>query len=232
MHEAHSFLFRPVNALLEPVLGFEIPDHVIMGFVILLFITAFSFWFRKQISQEHPGKMQHMLETIVGGLRGLMEDVIGHGMARTYLGIIGAFTFFIFLSNIMGLVFFLNPPTSNPNTTFALSITAFLFYNTEGIKRHGFFKYLKTLMGPVAAIGLFMFAVEAISHAVRIVSLGLRLFGNIFGEHTVSGQFSELLPILVPWPIMMIGIIGATMQTFIFIMLTMAYIGGAVGEEH
>lgn len=232
MHEAHSFLYKPVNALLEPVLGFHIPDHVIMGVLILLVIAVFAPIFRKKIRLENPGKVQHFLELIVGGLVDLMEDVIGHGEAKKYLGLIGAFTFFIFLANIMGLVFFLNPPTSNPNTTFALSITAFLFYNIEGIKRHGLFKYIRTLMGPVAALGLFMFSVEAISHVVRIVSLGFRLFGNIFGEHTASGQFADLLPIFVPWPVMLIGIIGATMQTFIFVMLTIAYIGGAVGEEH
>ena len=232
MHEAHSFLYRPVNDWLAPVLGFQIPDHVIMGLFILILFAVFAPLFKRSISLEKPGRIQHFVETIIGGLNSLMEDVIGHGQARKYLPIIGAFTFFIFAANIMGLVFFLNPPTSNVNTTFALSITAFLFYNIEGIKKHGFFKYIRTLMGPVAALALFMFLVEAISHVVRIVSLGFRLFGNIFGEHTASGQFADLLPIVVPWPVMAIGIIGATMQTFIFVMLTIAYIGGAVSEEH
>lgn len=235
MHEAFSFLYRPVNALLEPVLGFKIPDHIIMGVFILLIIAIGAPLIRKSLSLENPGKFQLFLEWLIEALTDLMEDVIGHGQAKKYLAIIGTFAFFIFLANIMGLVFFLNPPTSNPNTTFALSITAFIFYNIEGLKKHGP-GYVKHFMGPMLAVAVIIFPVEIISHMVRALSLGLRLFGNIFGEHTVSGIMAGLAApwtgLFVPWPMMLIGIIAATMQTFIFIVLTMAYIGGAVGEEH
>ena len=77
-----------------------------------------------------------------------------------------------------------------------------------------------------------MVPIEIISHLARILSLALRLFGNIFGEHTATGIFFGLVPFLIPWPMMALGIFGALLQAFIFIMLTMAYLNGAVATEH
>src|SRR5437660_851630 len=66
-----------------------------------------------------------------------------------------------------------------------------------------------------------------------LMSLGMRLFGNIFGEHAATGIFMGILPFVIPWPMMGLGIFGAFLQTFVFIMLTMVYIAGAtVTEEH
>ena len=86
------------------------------------------------------------------------------------------------------------------------------------------------------AVAFIIFPVEIISHCVRAISLGLRLYGNISGEHTVTANIAGMFPpftyVFAPWPIMLIGIIAATMQTFIFIMLLMVYIGGALATEH
>ena len=95
----------------------------------------------RRISKDNPGHLQHALELLVEGLRGMLREIIGHH-GEQYLYIIGAFTVFIFISNIFGLFFFLQPPTSNVNTTFGLSITAFLYYNWEGIRRQGLGHYL------------------------------------------------------------------------------------------
>ena len=78
-----------------------------------------------------------------------------------------------------------------------------------------------------------MFPIELIGNLARILSLGMRLFGNIFGEHSATGVFMGMLPFVIPWPMMGLGIFGAFLQTFVFIMLTMVYIGGATAtEEH
>ena len=74
--------------------------------------------------------------------------------------------------------------------------------------------------------------IEMIGNFARVLSLGMRLFGNIFGEHTATGIFMGMLPFVIPWPMMGLGIFGATLQAFVFIMMTMVYIGGAVAEEH
>ena len=249
MHHPVSFLYKPVNALLLALLGepsaryqqlmgitdqgYWLPDHVIMTMFAVLLVAAILIPISRRLSVTSPGKIQQMLELLVSGLEGLVEDVVGHGFGKRFLPFIGGLAVFIFTCNIFGLFFFVQPPTANPNTTFALSITAFLFYNVVGIRDNGLFKYSKHFMGPLPLLAPLMIPIEVISHLARILSLALRLFGNIFGEHTATGIFFFLFPLILPWPMMGLGIFGALLQAFIFIMLTMSYLNGAVGaEEH
>jgi F-type H+-transporting ATPase subunit a len=232
MEHEHSILYEPVNRLMEPLLGFAVPDHVIMALLVLLISCIVFPIMSRRLSREEPGGLQHVLELVVGGLKALLEDIVGPHSER-FLYIIGGFAAFIFVSNLFGLFFFLQPPTGNTNTTFALSIIAFLYYNYHGIKTQGFGRYVAHFGGPMPLLAPLMFPIELIGHLARILSLGMRLFGNIFGEHTATGIFMGLLPFVVPWPMMGLGLFGAFLQTFVFIMLTMVYIGGAVAtEEH
>ena len=249
MEHAFSFLYEPVNRILMALFGvssarwrelmgiheegYWLPDHVIMAVLVVVLVAAVLIPTSRRLSVERPGKLQQVLELIVSGLEDLIDDVVGEGMGKRFLPFIGGLAVFIFVGNIFGLFYFVQPPTANPSTTFALSITAFLYYNLVGIKDNGLFKYLKHFAGPLPLLAPLMVPIEIISHLARILSLALRLFGNIFGEHTATGIFFTLFPFLVPWPMMGLGIFGSLLQAFIFIMLTMAYLNGAVGaEEH
>ena len=235
MEHESSILYGPVNALWHSVqhrFAADIPDHVIGALLVLLISCIVFPLITRKLSRDDPGPAQQFLEMVVDGLRALLHDVVGHGAER-FLYIIGGFACFIFLCNIFGLFFFLQPPTSNINTTFALSITAFCYYNFQGIRAQGLLHYLKHFAGPVWWLAPLMFPIELIGNLARILSLGMRLFGNIFGEHTATGIFMGLVPLIIPWPMMGLGIFGALLQTFVFIMLTMVYISGAVAvEEH
>lgn len=232
MEHHSSILYGPVNALLGTV-GLYLPDHVIMALFVLLLSSIIFPLATRNLSADNPGGFQQFLELIIGGIKGLLEDIVGHGAAEKFLYIISGFAVFIFLSNICGLFYFLQPPTANINTTFALSLTAFLYYNVQGVRTQGIVNYLKHFMGPVPLLAILMFPIEVIGHLARILSLGMRLFGNITGEHTATGIFVGLFPLLLPWPMMGLGVFGSVLQTFVFIMLTMVYIGGAVtAEEH
>src|SRR5205807_679574 len=150
MEHESSILYAPVNALWHSVqhrFPWDIPDHVIMA-LLVLFISATVFpLMSRKISRENPGHFQQILELVVSGLKGLLNDIVGHGGER-FLYIIGGFAAFIFVSNIFGI-------------------------------------------------------------------------------------FLGILPFVIPWPMMGLGIFGAFLQTFVFIMLTMVYIAGAtVVEEH
>ena len=125
----------------------------------------------------------------------------------------------------------LDRPTANPNVTFALAGISFFLYNLIGIRRHGL-GYIKHFLGPIWWLAPLFFVVELVSHAARWLSLGLRLFGNMTGEHMVSGVFNQLVPLLVPLPVKPVPLFAAVIQTFIFIMLTTVYIAGAEAEEH
>ena len=146
MGHEHSILFGPVNALLRAVLGepspgwqhamgleetpgMWLPDHVVMALFVVALIALVLLVARRAYSVERPSTLQQVLELLLSGIRNLADDVIGHGRGADFVPLIAALAFFIFLSNMCGLIFFLQPPTSNTSTTFALSITVFLFYN-------------------------------------------------------------------------------------------------------
>lgn len=241
MQGHHSILYGPVNAAWDSVLEatglesrwghVEVPDHVAMSLFVVTLLVAIFVPLGRTFREEDPGRVQVFLEQLVNGLRGMIDGQAGHGAGDRYLAVIGAFTLFIFTSNLTGLFFFLNPPTANPNTTFALAGISFVLYNVIGIRKHGF-GYIKHFLGPIWWLAPLFFVVELVSHAARWLSLGLRLYGNMMGEHLVSGVFNQLVPLLIPLPIMAIGLFAAVIQTFIFIMLTTVYIAGAEAEEH
>jgi len=248
VHHEFSILFRPVNALLAVLLGAPsagwqramglegdagvwLPDHVVMALLVVALVAALLIWARRSYSLESPSTVQQCLELLLSGISNLTDDVIGHGRGKDFVPFVAGLTFFLFVSNFFGLIFFLQPPTANTSTTFALSLTTFLFYNIAGIRRHGPLGYAKQFAGPVWWLAPLMAPIEIISHLARVLSLALRLFGNIFGEHTAMGMFLVIVPLFVP-AMMGLGLLGATIQTFIFIMLTSVYVSGAVAEEH
>lgn len=212
------------------VLGW-LPDHVVMTlFVVLVSAIVFPIasWSFKKTA---PEGVQNFLEIFVDFLRGVTKENIQHH-PEAYLPIAGAFFFFITLCNLCGFFFFLQPPTANVSTTFALSITCFLYHNVIGVKTHGVLGYLKTFLGPSLALAILVFPIEIIGNLARMLSLAMRLFGNIYGEHTATNQFVQLVPLLVPMPMNALGIFGSFLQAYVFTLLTTVYIGGAIAHEH
>jgi len=133
----------------------------------------------------------------------------------------------------LGLIPGFLPPTDNINTNLAIALTVFVYYHIMGIKAHGVKNYLKHFMGPILWLGPLMIVIELIGHCVRPISLSLRLFGNITGDHLVLGIFSGLVPILVPVVFMALGLFVSFIQAFVFSLLSMIYINLATAhEEH
>lgn len=232
MEHETSIIYGPVNALFRQLGLPYVPDHVLMGLLVLLICAVAFPMMAKNISRDNPGRFQLVMEWLIQGLKNLLEDIIGHDASERFLPIVSGLTVFIFLSNIFGIFFFLQPPTGNVNTTFALALVAFAYYNWIGIREQGIWNYIKHFAGPVPAIAILMFPIEIIGHIARILSLGMRLFGNIFGEHMATSIFMGMVPFIIPWPMMGLGIFGSVLQTFVFVMLTMVYIGGAVATDH
>lgn len=145
------------------------------------------------------------------------------------------FTFlflFIFLNNFLGLLPGFTPATDNLNTTFAIGIISFVLYNVLGIKEQGVINYIKHFMGPIWWIAPLLFAIEVISHLFRPFTLGLRLMGNMTGDHTVLGAFLELVPIGVPVIFYCLGLFVCFVQALVFTLLSMVYVSMAVAHNH
>ena len=208
-----------------------IPEHVTFALLVFLFCALFFPIMRRSFSVEKPGKIQQILELVVEFLNSQMEEVIGHG-GKKYLPMVATIGIFILLMNLCGQIPGFASPTSSINVTVGCALVVFLYYNYLGVRKQGLIAYLKHFAGPVPWLAPLMIPIEIISHLARPFSLSIRLFANIFGEHQVVVVFFALVPFLVPIPFMAFGLFASALQAFIFMILTMVYITGAVSEEH
>jgi F-type H+-transporting ATPase subunit a len=168
-------------------------------------------------------------ELVVGNLRGFVESTMGHD-GHKYVPFFGTLFLFIFINNLLGLVPGFNPSTQNISTNFAPAIVVFLMTHILGFREHGA-AYLKHFMGPVIFLAPLMFVIEVISHLVRPLSLSVRLFGNMTGDHTVIAVFTDLVPVVVPVIFLGLGTFVCFVQALVFTMLSMIYVGGAISHE-
>ena len=237
----NAVLGPPVKAVLE-ALGFHIkaehgiviPNYLVMVMLIVAVLTVLSLIIRSRLSVENPSKLQIVFEDGLTAVLNLLEEWIGP-KGRSYLPLIATFGVFILFGNYMGLVPGLMAPTSNINVTLGCAVTTWVYYHFHGIKEQGIFNYIKHFAmppGSPAALAPLMFIIEIISHLSRVLSLSLRLFGNIFGEEMVILILFTLIPFLVPLPMMFLGLITGALQAFIFVLLSIIYLQGAVAVEH
>jgi len=153
------------------------------------------------------------------------------GHARSFFWLTGGLFFFILLNNMIGTIPGFAPTTDKLNTTVTLAVVVFLAYNVVGISLHGP-SYIKHFLGPVWWLSWLILPIELISHCVRPLSLALRLFGNMTGDHKVVAEFFKILAIGLPVIFMGMGVLVSFIQAFVFFLLTMIYIAGALEEAH
>jgi F-type H+-transporting ATPase subunit a len=208
-------------------------NTVLVVFFILLFaLRATKNVRKKKYSLVPPDKLnaQTFAELMVQGFSSMLEESIGHDWVK-FLPLIGTLGIFILFSNLSGLIPGMGPPTDTLNTTAACALIVFVTTHIIGIKTHKF-KYVKQFMGPVWWLIPLMVPLEIISHLARPLSLAMRLFGNIMGDHLVFGVVVSLVPFLVPIPVLALGLFVALVQTAVFVLLSTVYIAGALSEAH
>ncbi len=232
--EHPSPLVQLINALLAP-LHIHVPDHIVFSALICLIVLVVGLIVRSRLSVENPGKLQIILEDVVSFFVSTLEANMGH-KGRQFLALPGALFVFIWLGNMMGQIPGLGAPTSNVNVPFACAITLWLYYHYQGIRAQGpinYFKHFAIMPGVPILMAPIIFAIEIISHLSRVLSLTLRLFGNVFGEHLVVLIIASIIPFIAPLPIQFLGLIVGTLQAFIFLVLGSIYLSAAVVvDEH
>ncbi len=171
--------------------------------------------------------MELLIEQLLGLFRGMLGD-----KAYDHLPLLGTIFLYVFIANFLGLIPGLVPPTDNLMTNLPIAVIVFAYYNWYGIKEHGFGGYLKHFLGPIWWLAWLVLPIEIISHVFRPLSLSLRLFGNINGDHMVLAQFGEMSPILVPVIFVGLGLFVCFMQAFIFSFLSAIYISLATSHDH
>jgi F-type H+-transporting ATPase subunit a len=235
LHEEESIISHLVNPLLAKVLGYPANTHVlsdpVLMSILVVIISAIIFpLFKRRLKLWHPGRLQQIFEMAVEFLRNMVADYVGP-QGKKYIPMIGTFGVFILIGSTLEFIPGLQPATGNYNTTLALAIFSFGYYNIIGIKELGLFKYLAHFGGSIWWMAPIMFPIEVVSHSARILSLSIRLFGNIFGDHMVVMVFTGFVPLIVPIPFIILAMIVILLQSFIFMTLSSIYLSGAVASE-
>jgi F-type H+-transporting ATPase subunit a len=207
-----------------------ITNAVAMEFLVVFLLLAFFVAVRARMSVEKPGGLQHTVEALQELIAEQANGVIGHGYER-YMPYAITLWYFILLSNLLGLVPGFESPTASPAVPLGCALVTFVYYHFHGIRTHGF-HYIKQFIGPVGALAPLLLLIEVISHFARILSLTVRLYANMFAGDMVTLAFFSLVPVLVPVAFLGLHLFVSLVQTFIFVMLTLVYLGMAVSEEH
>lgn len=222
----HPFL---ILEWFENLIHTHIGIHVTYAWLVMAILIVVAFLATRGIKMI-PSGSQNFMESVVGGVDNLIVETMGEE-GRAYFPLIATFALFILVSNLIALIPGFYPPTANLNTNAALALTVFVMTHVVGFKKHGV-AYLKHFMGPILWLAPLIFIIEIIGHLARPLSLTLRLFGNMYGHEVVLMIFFLLVPLFLPLPMMLMGVLVAFIQTFVFTLLAMIYIAGALEEAH
>jgi len=203
--------------------------HIFYTWLGMLILCTISLLVRRRLTLV-PGKLQNVFEAAIDGLETFTVENMGEDGRKVFPMLCGSF-FFVLTMNILGLIPGCDAPTANINTNIAMALSVFIYYNYHGLKRwHA--HYIHHFLGPSVFLSPLMLILEIISHIARPLSLTLRLFGNIRGEEIVLILFFLMAPIFGTVPIFFLFALAKVLQAFIFYMLAMIYLKGALEPAH
>ena len=215
----------------EPVIRIfgilDVTGEVIAMWVFLIVAAVISLLVTHNL-KERPGKLQNLLEIAVEALDNFFSGILGPENGRRYLFFLGPLFCFILISNYSGLLpgvglsKYIKAPTSSLSVTLGLGIVTFIFLQTAGIHA-GAKHYLKHFLTPVVPLLI-------LDELIKPASLALRLFGNIFGEETVTENLYHLLPIGAPIIMMILSLLFCAVQAIVYTMLTASYLQEFIEE--
>jgi len=218
-----------------------IPWYTIM-FVIACILTVIVVKILGgKLSQDDPNPGQLTLEAGYLAIRGMIVSIIGeHGFR--HFPVVATFAVLILISNLMGQFPLFMSPTASVNVTYALGVTAFVYYNYVGIAENGLVGHIRHFAGPklpgvlAFIITPLIFVIEMISSSIRPFTLGVRLFANMFSDEQVFVQITNLAPpfthFIVPLVLTLLGVFVAFVQAFVFTLLSMIYISEVTHAPH
>lgn len=206
-------------------------DFIAMQILVALVIVVVFAILKPRLSVDKPGKLQHTFELLYGFLRDQADEQVGHDGHR-YLPFFGTIFFYILFCNLIGVVPGFESPTMIPSVPAGCAVAAFFYYNLVGIQANGLFKYLAHFAGPMPALAPLMIPIELVSHLARPLSLTIRLFANMYAGEQVTLVFLKLTWLFIPVAFMGLHIFVSFLQAYIFMLLTMMYVAGAVAHDH
>jgi len=205
-------------------------DWMVCEILVVLFLVVFFGVLKSRLSVDRPGKTQHVMELTYDFFHASAEEVVGHDGPK-YLTFFGTIFLFVLFLNVIGLIPGFESPTMYPMVPLGLAVVTFLFYHYTGISVHRF-GYIKQFMGPIWWLIPLMLLIELVSHSARTLSLTVRLWANMFAGEQVFLTFLGMTKLIVPVIFIGLHLFVSFLQAYIFMMLAMVYVGGAVSHEH
>jgi F-type H+-transporting ATPase subunit a len=223
----HPILFLD---LLTGAFNLHVPPHLTYTWFVMLLLLGLGFLASRSISLV-PAGAQNVFELLIGSLEEFMVEITGEE-GRAFFPFIATLFIFILTCNLMGLIPGCFSATANINTPLSMALCTFVFTHYLGVRYHGV-KYIKHFLGPIPWLAPLFFPIEIIGHCARVLSLTLRLFGNIMGEDLVLAILLLLAgKFLAPLPMMFLAVFTSTVQAFIFTLLAMMYFAGSMEHAH
>jgi len=179
---------------------------------------------------EEQLTLRTFMEAFLSYFYDLAKSVMDAERAKKYFPLIGASALFVFFSNIMALIPGFPVATSHLSITLGCALVVFVCFNAYGLATNGS-AYIAHLAGPAWYLWWLIFPIEVISLFVRPITLAVRLMLNMAVDHLILGIFLSLVAVLVPVPIMLLGVLIVLIQTLVFTLLTCIYIGLATEHE-
>ncbi len=239
-HWAQAHLGRTKNPflLLFQESGWTL-THVLISIVVLAFTTWGIFAFYRGLKSKDQGlvpprtmNLRNFFEYTAESVYGMVEGSMGEHNAARFFPLIGALWMFILFGNLMALIPGFISPDDTLKTNVGLAILVFFLTHYYGVKEHGL-AYFKHFLGPNLVLAPLMVLIELVSHIARPISLSVRLLGNMVADHKVVMSFFALVPLIVPLPFLLLGLLVCFIQALVFTSLAMVYIGMAIEhEEH
>lgn len=179
-----------------------------------------------------PGKGQNFWELLIGGMYDFFDENMGRELTDKLFPMIATFALYIAVGNLIGLIPGFMSPTASINTTLALTLIVWITHHIIGFRAHGM-AYVKHFLGPIPILIPLMLPIELISNIARLLSLSIRLFGNIMAKETLLGILFMLAgAYFAPLPIMILGVLVSLVQAMVFVLLTVVYFGQAQEHAH
>lgn len=227
----------PVDSLLNLVgihpanpaapIGNTFALEVLVAFGLIVFFALV----RMSLSVENPGAMQQVAEIIDEFTGSHADQIIGHGYER-FQAFVTCVFLFVICNNLMGLIPGVVTPTSSPVVPLGVACCTFIYYNFYGMKELGIGGYLKQHAGPIWWISPLLFPIEVVSNLARVMSLTIRLYANMFASDMVTLVFFSLIPVVVPAVFLGLHAFVSLIQAYVFMLLSMIYLGIATSHEH
>jgi len=234
-----------------------ITNAMIMGLLVTLILSVITYWITKSLSLN-PSKKQNIAELIIEGFLGFIEQLTGsRSQAAFLLPLIGTLFLFLGLSNIIGLIPGLTAitidgiplfrtPTNDFNMTFSIATAMVLLAQYASMKKFGFFGHMSKFFkfghvirsfkkgfseGFISIIDFLIGLLDIISEFAKVISLSLRLFGNMYAGEVLAAVLMGVLAIIIPAPWTAMNFVVGILQAMVFGSLTAAYYSLSVADE-